>query len=694
MKLVFLFLFLFFSISIRAQHQDRVDFIRAEVDINIIPEEEVVQGRVTYQFKTLQKLDSFFLDARDLTISDVLLNNKKVKFRNNGKTLTVYKGLRENKSHTLEITYWCRPKQTVYFTGWDNQQSLRQVWTQGQGKYSSHWLPSFDDMREKVEFDLHIGFDTDYTVIANGALVGTEEINGRKRWSFNMDSPMSSYLLAFAIGKYSTDKLLSARGTPIRLNHYPHDSLLLEPTYRYTRDILEFLEREIGVPYPWSKYELVPVRDFLYAGMENTGTVIFSDSYVLDSIAFKDRNFVHVNAHEMAHQWFGNLVTQVDGNAHWLHEGFATYYALLAEREIFGDSYFYWKLYDSALELKKVSENNRGEALTDPKASSLTFYEKGAWAVYMLRKELGEAAYKEGIGKFLEKYKFRNVGVSDFLTEMELASGIDLGPYKEKWLQGREFPYLEAKEILILESRDLEQFFRLQEELTANRTDKETAIRKVWDTTESVLLKARIIGTYYNSLSVDFLRQAFASGDVGIRQALAIAVGQVPMELKTEFESLLGDESYLTLEHILYKLWIYFPSERIGYTNRTKNSMGFPDKNIRLLWLTLALLTKDYEPQNTGEYYKELSGYTSAEYPFEVRQNAFRYLQEVIGYSDRNLLDLIQAGLHRTWQFRKYASTLLDELLEREGYRERIEKLVGKLNEEELRYINNKLKIQ
>src|SRR5690606_31718541 len=123
-------------------------------------------------------------------------------FRNNGKTLTVYKGLRENKSHTLEITYWCRPKQTVYFTGWDNQQSLRQVWTQGQGKYSSHWLPSFDDMREKVEFDLHIGFDTDYTVIANGALVGTEEINGRKRWSFNMDSPMSSYLLAFAIGKY------------------------------------------------------------------------------------------------------------------------------------------------------------------------------------------------------------------------------------------------------------------------------------------------------------------------------------------------------------------------------------------------------------------------------------------------------------------------------------------------------------
>src|SRR5690606_20428512 len=204
--------------------------------------------------------------------------------------------------------------------------------TQGQGKYSSHWVPSFDDMREKVEFDLSISFEKDYQVIANGTLMGTEELNGRKKWSFNMDRPMSSYLLAFAIGKYSTEQLLSSNEIPIHLNYYPNDSLLLEPTYRYTQDILNFLEREIGMPYPWSKYELVPVRDFLYAGMENTGAVIFSDSYVIDSIAFKDRNFVNVNAHEMAHHWFGNLVTQEDGHAHWLHEGFATYYALLAER--------------------------------------------------------------------------------------------------------------------------------------------------------------------------------------------------------------------------------------------------------------------------------------------------------------------------------------------------------------------------
>src|SRR5690606_20392018 len=131
----------------------------------------------------------------------------------------------------------------------------------------------------------------------------------------------------------------------------------------------------------------------------------------------------------------------------------ATYYALLAEKEIFGDAYYYWKLYDSAQNLKEATERNRGEALTDPKAGSLTFYEKGAWAVHMLRKQLGDVAYRRGVVQFLEKYSFRNAGIDDFIREMEQAGGTDLDPYKQQWLQSREFPYLEAKETLVAESK-------------------------------------------------------------------------------------------------------------------------------------------------------------------------------------------------------------------------------------------------
>ncbi|MEG3659111.1 M1 family metallopeptidase [Arenibacter palladensis] len=688
-----LFVFLFLITFVHsAQQQDKVDFIHGKVDIKIDPKIETITGSVAYKFKVLQKVDTVFLDAQNLNLIQVKLNNKKVKATNNGKKIVVHKRLKANKTYTLDITYAALPKQTVYFLGWkDDVLGNEQIWTQGQGKYTSHWLPSFDDMTEKVEYDLDISFDRTYQVIANGALVTTKELDGLKKWSFNMDSPMSSYLLAFAIGDYRKKDVESSTGVPISLYFYPSDSSLVEPTYRYTTAIFDFLEKEIGVPYPWQNYKQVPVRDFLYAGMENTGTTIFSDSFVMDSVAFKDRNYVNVNAHEMAHQWFGDLVTEVDGSSHWLHEGFATYYALLAERSLFGNEYYYWKLYESAMQLQDMTQEDRGEALIDPKASSLTFYEKGAWALHMLREQLGEEYFRQGIQQYLKTYGFRNATVDDFIKIMELVSDTDLDAFRNRWLEDKEFPFGEAKTSLVRESEDLRNFFGLQKELMTSSTDNESIIKRYWGNTKSDQLKSQIIKTYYKSLSDDFLSEAIRSNNVRVRQAIALAVGQIPLDLKSEFESLLEDASYIIKEAMLYKLWINYPGDRVNYLNKTKDIIGFSNKNIRLLWLSLALLTKDYEPNNTNEYYLELSEYTSPIYPTEVRQGAFQFLEQLIGLSDNNLLDLVNASQHHSWQFRKYARSLLDQLLEKKEYRDRIDRLSVKFNEEELRYISNKL---
>jgi aminopeptidase N len=686
---------LFFLVCswVPAQHQDKVNFRHADVMVAPIPGKKQLKGTVTYTLDVLADVDSIFLDAKSLDFSNARLNSRKVDFINNGKTITIKKKFKKGKTYHLELSYSCFPKQTVYFIGWaDDDDKNNQVWTQGQGKYTSHWLPSFDDMTEKVEFDLKVSFQPNYEVIANGKLASKKmDTDGLVVWSFEMQKPMSSYLLAFAIGHYKNERITSSSGIPIENYYSPNDSLRLEPTYRYTQTIFDFLEAEIGVPYPWQIYKQLPVRDFLYAGMENTGTTLFSDGYVIDSTAFIDKNYVNVNAHELAHQWFGDMVTELNGNHHWLHEGFATYYAYLAEKKVFGDEYVYWKLYDTAKQLNELSKEGKGEALTDPKASSLTFYEKGAWALLILQNEVGEETFKNGIRKYLEKFQFQNVTISDFMNIMEEVGGRDLSTFKRVWLQEKIFPYENAIAFIKAKSIPVAQWIDLQWQLTTSLENNEKIITDFWNKTGSNELKKRIILKYYKSLSNDFLKEAFKTQNLEIRQALSYMDGNYALNLKPEFSSLLQDKSYVTIESALYQLWINYPRDRADYLNKTKGMIGLPNKNVRLLWLTLAILTNGYEAQNTKHYFDELSGYTSPSYSIDVRQGAFQYLKEAFGFTDQNLLDLMQATTHYSWQFRQFARDLLDTLLKDTIYRERISTLTGKLKPEEKRYIQTKL---
>ncbi len=687
----------FFQMALMAQIQDKVDFTEATISIEIMPKERLISGLVEYKFKVLNEVDSIFFDAKNIDFSSVRINHKKRKFINEGKHLTIKKKFKKGNRYTVTLAYQARPKQALYFIGWDTIRAVknRQVWTQGQGKYTSHWLPSFDDMNEKVVFDINITFDENYTVIANGKLIGKKgQPANKNRWSFDMQEPMSTYLLAFAIGNYRKETRISTSGIPILLYYYPQDSLKVAPTYRYSKEIFDFLEQEIEVPYPWQNYKQIPVKDFLYAGMENTSATLFSDAYVIDSTAFIDKNYVNVNAHELAHQWFGDLVTEVDGKSHWLHEGFATYYALLAEREIFGDAYFYWKLFDAAEQLRVGSENNEGEALANDKASSLTYYEKGAWALVMLRNEIGDDAFKKGIKAYLEKYKFKNVTIRDFIEEMEKASGKSLAKFESEWLFQKVFPYTSAAQFLKNNSESLAVYFEFKNKIiqSLDKQGKQDSIEKTFFTTSSNELRRHILLNAPQELITDAIyKWAFSSNNLLMRQAIALNMVEIPERLKLDFESLLHDESYSTVENALLKLWYNFPQDRKSYLENTKEIIGLPDKNVRLLWLTLALVTDNYNNLKTKDYFDELENYTNPEFSPEIRQKAFQYLNQAMGLTDMNLKDLVNATVHSSWQFKKFARTLLDELLMDEDYKNRIKSLAPMLNQEEKRYVYNKL---
>jgi aminopeptidase N len=504
---------------------------------------------------------------------------------------------------------------------------------------------------------------------------------------------MSSYLLAFAIGSYRPKELESNSGLSISNYFYPKDSSLVEPTYRYSKEIFDFLEKEIGIPYPWQNYKQLPVRDFLYAGMENTGTTIFSESYMIDSTAFADKNYVNVNAHELSHQWFGNLVTEVDASSHWLHEGFATYYASLVEKDLFGDEYFYWLLLDKAQALETLSRKGEGESLLDPKASSITFYDKGALAVSMLQETVGKDNFKKAIRDFLKMYQFKNASVSNLMEVMERTSEQDLIDFKRNWLQDTEFRSEEIVSYLRKNCTAIDRFHSMQRELTTSSENNELILKRYWDSTSSSELRKRIITLYSKSLSNDFLRMALKTGDLKVRQSVALIAQPIPETLIEDYESLLTDPSYITIENALYRLWIQNPEHRVKYLNQTKTMVGFSNKNIRQLWLLLAILTRDFgSPDERSQYQKELFGYTASYHPMEVRQLAFSLIGEVFPYTNQNLKDLINAGVHPVWQFRQFAREVVDRLLNDKEQKQRLTFLLDELDSEEYQYLSLKLK--
>ena len=508
-----------------------------------------------------------------------------------------------------------------------------------------------------------------------------------------MEKPISSYLLAVAAGKYDSKMVESKTGDLIKLYFKPEDSLKVEPTYRYSSEIFDFLEDEIGLAYPWQEYDQIPAQDFLYGGMENTGATIFSASFVTDSTGFKDRNYVNVNAHELAHQWFGNLVTESSGDHHWLHEGFATYYALLVEKEIFGEDYYYWKLYESAEQLKEKSDSGKGESLLYPKASSLTFYQKGAWALHILREQIGDEAFRTGIKNYLELYSFKNVTTDNFLAEMEAASGQDLSGFKQDWLEQSAFKASQSLEslkksefitnylnIAALRENSLDQKFEYLEEALQFPVNDYIG-------QEAVHQLAGLQSEQASSL----YKIAFDSNNIFVRQAIALTMKNIPEELKAEFESLLEDESYLTNEAALYKLWEQFPEKRSEYLEQTRDLVGFYNKNIRMLWLTLNLVTPDYETDRNQEYYEELAGYTETWRPFQVRENAFSYLFQLGAFNESSLQSLIKGTQHHTYSFRNYCRQLLTELLKNEQYRKELIDLSANMAEEETAYLRSKI---
>ncbi len=683
-------LFLLITAFVFGQQTQFVDFKSVNGHVKLNPIEKSVSGKIEYQFDILKPIDTIRIDAQNMKFSEVKVNNKPIKFETNNKQLLLIYPFKKGKN-TLNFGYNTVPKQTLYFIGSDKNNDL-QIWTQGQGKYTSHWFPSFDDVNEKVVFNISVTYDKNYQVISNGILK-TRKTNGDVTiWNYQMKKPMSSYLLMLAVGKFEKKIEFSNSGIPLEMYFESRDSSNFEPTYRYSKRIFDFLENEIGVKYPWKIYKQVPIRDFLYAGMENTSATLYANQFVTDSIGFVDQNYVNTNAHELAHQWFGDLVTAESGTHHWLQEGFATYFALLAEKEVFGDDYFYNRLDEYSKQIYKASKTDTIPILSS-NASSLTYYQKGALALHVLREGIGKENFRKAVKNYLKNYSFTNVNTADFLNEIKRFSNYDIDNFSKIWLENKEYNKNIISDLTI-KNKSVKLLFEIDAVKNKPLSEKKDFFKKILLSDVYWTAKRAVLYQLKNEKSEErrqLIQPALDTKNSKVRQVVAIIMTEISEDFREEYEKLLDDKSYQTQEIALTKLWENFPDQRNRYLDKSKNWIGFNDYNLRILWLSLALSTTNYSCDKEA-LKKELIDYSSNMYEATVRQNAIESLISLGVVETDFLKNLTNITTHHAWNYAKFGKDAIQKLLKNSDRRIDFENILSNLNEKEQFQLNRLLK--
>jgi aminopeptidase N len=420
------------------------------LDVKLIEKEGKVEGKATYKFSYLRKeIDTVFFDAIKFNVSKITINGESIIFRADSAGITmVLPKVRKDSINTLIIDYTCYPERGMYFLNWNNTdpKAYKQIWTQGQGVDNRHWIPGFDDVSNLLRMTTNITFSDKYPVVSNGNIVAAKlNPNKTKTWTYKMEYPHALYLTMIAAGDYKVKTQKSKGGITLEQYYYPDKENFWTATYQHSDSMMDWFENEIKIPYAWGKvYRNVPTQDFLFGAMENTTATIFADYMHQDSRGSLERAYLAVNAHELAHQWFGDLITERSTPHHWLHESFATHYSKKYIQSLKGSDEYDW--------LRKGERDaafNAGKANSLPVAhthsGSPRHYPKGSFVLEMLRDELGNENFRKSIAYYLTKYYHKNVETCDLISSIYEATGRDVHWFFDQWIYRGGEPEIDIK---------------------------------------------------------------------------------------------------------------------------------------------------------------------------------------------------------------------------------------------------------
>lgn len=429
-----------------------VDVKHIKLDITPDFEARTIGGTTTIHFAPLRKpLEVLTLDAVDLNITSVKGSTPVAEFENSGKHVTIAfeKPIEVGKESWVAIEHNCEPKGGFYFRTPEMGYPAEDMhcWTQGESHYARQWFPCFDYPNEKSTTEVICHVPSDMTVISNGKKLGESvDLDTQlKTVHWLQDKPHVNYLICVVAGYF--DKLEDTAGD-IPLGFYSQPSLSEHAanSFRDTASIMKFYQKEIGMAYPWHKYDQVTLWDFIAGGMENTSITTLTINTIFSKETENIKQSRRLDAHELAHQWFGDYVTCEDWSHLWLNEGFATYYTHLYEGEKFGRDALLYGLYGDATGRVLPGGNNDKRPIVWKRYTNAgdqfdyRAYPKGSWVLHMLRSQLGEDLYRKAVQNYLKEHALTTVTTPDLQAAFEEASGRTFDRFFDQWIYHARHP--------------------------------------------------------------------------------------------------------------------------------------------------------------------------------------------------------------------------------------------------------------
>ncbi|MDA0364832.1 MAG: M1 family aminopeptidase [Chloroflexi bacterium] len=356
---------------------------------------------------------------------------------------------------TVVVRYRCRPRRGLYFNAPDPGYPDRptQIWTQGQAEDSAYYFPCLDFPGEKFTSEVIATVPRGWTVVSNGRLQAVDEDTRRRRATFHwtQEIPHPAYLIMVAAGEFD---VVEDRADSVRVQYYgaKGSAEAMRRAWGRTPEMVSFFADRIGVPYPWAKYATLSIADFIFGGMENTSATIMVDTYLHDERTAPDldEECDSLAAHELAHQWFGDLVTCREWSHGWLNESFATYFDGLFVEHHRGHDAFRYNVYANT---KSYFDEDR-DAYRRPLVENVYrapidvfdshLYERGSVVLDMLRSNLGDDLWWRAIHHYVVRHRERDVLTHDFQRAIEGATGRNMDWFFAQWVWKGGHPEFKA----------------------------------------------------------------------------------------------------------------------------------------------------------------------------------------------------------------------------------------------------------